>query len=137
MERVFLPQSRPGRLPRIPVPLPLLVSIAIAQEKDQLEKELLFFAEEEITVTATKHEQSIEEAPAIVTVITHEQIKKSGYRSIVELLKDVMGVDIIDNVARVEVGMRGINNKSDYGKHILFLLNGYEVIEARTGEEGA
>ena len=115
----------------------MLVSIAIAQEKDQLEKELLFFAEEEITVTATKHEQSIEEAPAIVTVITHEQIKKSGYRSIVELLKDVMGVDIIDNVARVEVGMRGINNKSDYGKHILFLLNGYEVIEARTGEEGA
>lgn len=105
----------------------LLFNITVAQKKDQLEEELLFFAREEITVTATKHEQAIEEAPAIVTVITDEQIKNRGYRSIVELLKDVMGIDIIDNVARVEIGMRGINNKSDYGKHILFLLDGHDM----------
>ena len=95
--------------------------VVLAQE------ELLFFAKEEIVVTAARSEQRITEAAAVVTVITADQIKNRGYLSIVDVLKDVIGIDIIDNVARVELGMRGINNKSDYGKHILFLLNGHDM----------
>ena len=91
------------------------------------EEELLFFAKEEVVVTAAKSEQKITETAAIVAVITGEQIRNRGYQSVVDILKDVIGIDIIDNVARVEIGIRGINNKSDYGKRILFLLNGHDM----------
>jgi len=110
----------------------LFLPIQISAQKQVKPKELFKMPLEElmdikVVTTVTKHEQTVEEAPAIVTVITDEQIKNRGYRSIVELLKDVLGIDIIDNVARVEIGMRGINNKSDYGKHILFLLDGHDM----------
>ena len=102
-----------------------------AQEQVKLEELLKMSLEDlmkvEIVTTATKYEQTAEEAPNIITVITSEQIKNNGYSSIIELLKDVVGMDIIDNVARVELGMRGINNKSDYGKHILFMLDGHDM----------
>jgi iron complex outermembrane receptor protein len=91
------------------------------------EEEFLFFAKEEVVVTVSKVEQRAAESAAVVSVITAEEIRKRGYRSIVDILKDIVGIDIIDNVARVEIGIRGINNKSDYGKHILFLLNGHDM----------
>ncbi|MDH5719824.1 MAG: TonB-dependent receptor [Spirochaetia bacterium] len=78
-------------------------------------------------ISATRSEQPLYKAPSVVTVITREQILKRGYRSIVDILKDVMGIDIIDNVGRNELGIRGINNKSDYGKRVLMLLNGHDM----------
>jgi outer membrane receptor protein involved in Fe transport len=48
---------------------------------------------EQVT-SVSKKAESIYEAPANITVITHEEITQRGYMDLVELLKDVPGFDI-------------------------------------------
>ncbi|MCK5171554.1 MAG: hypothetical protein KAQ75_16875, partial [Bacteroidales bacterium] len=45
-------------------------------------------------VSASKKEQEISEAPAIMTVITALQIKERGYESLAEALRSVPGLSI-------------------------------------------
>ena len=47
---------------------------------------------EEVVVTATKYETEQMETPAFVTVITAEELKKTGGRSLVEALRTISGL---------------------------------------------
>ena len=68
-----------------------------------------FLNEEEVTVTAAKREQPAKEAPAIVTVITAEEIRNRGYLTLEEVLRDVVGFEVNDNLHWPDTGVRGIN----------------------------
>lgn len=68
------------------------------------------------TVTASKVEQKISDAPATLTVITEKQIQERGYKDLGDLLRDLPGFDISENLegeVRTLVMNRGIlgNNK--------------------------
>lgn len=58
--------------------------------------------------TATKTSESIEEAPAIITAITAEEISRWGYQSVGEVLQHVMGFYLIDDHTTPNVAVRGI-----------------------------
>src|SRR4051794_24910587 len=48
-------------------------------------------------VTATKDEESVDRAPAVVSVITAAQIQARGYRSLAQLLRAIPGFyDVYD-----------------------------------------
>ena len=83
--------------------------------------------EEVVVVSATRTPQSIQEAPAIVTVITREEILALGYRSISEALRNVVGFDINDNLHWPDTGVRGINDRTTYGDKIQMLLDGHNM----------
>ena len=45
----------------------------------------------------SKYEEVIEKSPASVIIITENQIRESCYQDLSEVLKDVLGIDIVDN----------------------------------------
>jgi len=80
--------------------------------------------------TAGKKEEKISEIPASVVIITSEDIKRYGYTSISEILKNVPGLYAITDVSgyATTFGIRGF--WSGNPKNIIFLVNGVKQGEA-------
>jgi outer membrane receptor for ferrienterochelin and colicins len=64
---------------------------------------------DQVVVSATRTEMRQDEAPAITTVITRDQINRWGYHSIEEILRHVAGFFVIDDHVIPNVGVRGIS----------------------------
>lgn len=58
--------------------------------------------------TATKTAESLEEAPAVITVVTREDIQRWGHQSIAEVLSHVVGFYLIDDHILPDVAVRGM-----------------------------
>lgn len=58
--------------------------------------------------TATKTAESIDEAPAIITVVTKEEIATWGYQSVAEVLSHTMGFYLIDDHIVPNAAVRGM-----------------------------
>lgn len=106
------------------------VAILPAQEDaqpmhDDLLKELL---DAKIS-TASKYEQTISEAPASVTIITGEDIKRYGFRTLEEILRSVRGFYVSNDRNYSYLGVRGFGRPTDYNNRILLLLNGHTMNE--------
>ena len=76
---------------------------------------------------ASKKPLSTRESPSIVTLVTEEEIKNSGARDLIDVLRLVPGMDFgMDVEGVVGIGMRG--NWAHEGK-VLLLLDGQEMNE--------
>ncbi|MBN1609589.1 MAG: TonB-dependent receptor [Polyangiaceae bacterium] len=58
--------------------------------------------------TATKTAERIEDAPAVITVVTREQIERWGYQSVAEVLSHTVGFYLIDDHILPDAGVRGM-----------------------------
>src|SRR5215471_13900878 len=58
--------------------------------------------------TATKTSEDLDEAPAVVTVVTREDIHRYGYRNVGEVLSHCLGFFAVDDHIQPNVGVRGI-----------------------------
>ncbi len=76
---------------------------------------------------ASKKSLSQRKSPSVVTLITQEEIEKSGARDLIDVLRLVPGIDFaVDVQGNVSIGMRG--NWAEEGK-VLLLLDGQEMNE--------
>src|SRR5256885_1755957 len=80
-------------------------------------------------VGASKHEQKITEAPASVTIVTRQDIKEYGYRTLADLLNGVRGLYVTYDHAYHFLGIRGVNRPGDFGGRTLINVNGHRVDE--------
>ncbi|HJW87684.1 MAG TPA: TonB-dependent receptor [Candidatus Brocadiaceae bacterium] len=73
--------------------------------------EVAWLGNEDVTI-ATRHETSVSKAPGIITVITGEEIKNSGYRTFAEILRTVPGFEILKmaDFGDVVPAVRGIES---------------------------
>src|SRR3989344_2427180 len=90
---------------------------------ETLDPEMLMFQDIPVVVTASKVPQSIGRASSIVTVITHEEITRSGARTLYDLLKRVPGFFPSSQATWTLVASRGL--MSDGNDHILLLVDGH------------
>ena len=58
--------------------------------------------------TATKGAENLDDAPAVITVVTREDIERWGYRSVGEVLANTVGFFSIDDHILPNVGVRGV-----------------------------
>lgn len=80
----------------------------------------------EIT-TASKFPQKKMDAPAAVTVITADDIRDYGYRSLADVLRSVRGVNMTYDRIYEYVGVRGFGRSGDYNSRVLLMIDGRRV----------
>lgn len=89
----------------------------------------------ELTVsTASKHSQSVSDAPASVTVITAKEIKAYGYRTLADVLEAVRGFYITYDRYESYVGVRGFGRLGDWNSRILLLVDGHRINDNILGQ---
>lgn len=76
---------------------------------------------------ASKYEQKIAEAPSSVTIITSEEIKKYGYRTLADTLRSVRGFYGYYDRNYSYLGVRGFGLPGDYNNRILLLIDGHRI----------
>ncbi len=75
---------------------------------------------------ASKMEQKSTEAPSSVTVITADEIKRFGYRTLAEILQSVQGFQVSYDRNYAFVGTRGVS-LGDFNSRILLLIDGHRL----------
>ena len=87
---------------------------------------------QEVTATATRGERDVLEIPGHVTVITREDIDRSGARNLPELLRREAGIFVVQDASNptgYSAEARGFNNGSGSGSSLLLLVDGRRVNE--------
>ncbi|RIV80119.1 TonB-dependent receptor [Aurantiacibacter xanthus] len=120
-------------MPRLRYLVPLLVVGAHAAQAEETTAGASLRAEREkvldgstIVVTASQFPQEIRQAPATMSVVTGEQLRRRPVQDLAEMLEDEPGVQING------VGMtrRGISIRGMSDEHVLTLVDGQRINDA-------
>lgn len=98
---------------------------ALAEQNETSEE--LGFAEIADVYTAAKHLQSLKEAPASITVVSDEDIKRYGYRTLTDAVNNVRSFYSYSDRNYDYIGVRGFARLGDYGNRVLQLVDGHTV----------
>src|SRR2546426_471141 len=75
---------------------------------------------------ASKFEQKTTEAPSSITVVTSDEIKKYGHRTLADVFQSVQGLHVSYDRNYAFLGIRGVN-LGDFNSRILLLIDGHRV----------
>lgn len=98
--------------------------------------------EQSVVSGASKTAETAGDAPATTHVITSDQIRRHGIRTLAEAI-DYLGRGLMtqDPLHAVEIGGRGVLLAGDFGIHVLLVVDGHALNEAWGGasyyEQGA
>src|SRR6185503_8058386 len=71
--------------------------------------------------------QPATEAPASISFITAEEIRRYGYRTLADILRSIRGMYVTDDRNFSLLGAQGFAKPGDYNSRILLLVNGHRV----------
>ncbi len=75
---------------------------------------------------ASKVEQKTTEAPSSITIVTSEDVKKLGYRTLADVLQSVQGFNVSYDRNYAFLGTRGVS-LGDFNSRVLLLIDGHRV----------
>jgi len=82
-----------------------------------------------MVVSGSRTEKILLDVPASISVITQEQIQRSGAEQVGELLRDIPGVSITDTSV---AGAKRVRIRGEVGSNVLILIDGQEISEQRS-----
>ncbi len=112
-----------------PTPAESSATNAVTQQLKQLTIEELMEVKVATVYGASKHEQKTTEAPSDVSIVTQDDIKHYGYRTLGDLLRSVRGFYVTYDGAYNFIGVRGLNRPGDYGGRVLVNIDGHRLNE--------
>ena len=83
--------------------------------------------------TASKYAQNVREVAGSVTIVTAEDIRRFGYRTLTDVLQSMAGVYSSNHRSLESFGFRGFGRPSDYNNRVLLLINGHSYTEGTWG----
>lgn len=99
----------------------------------QLSLQELMAVKIERVSTPSRFNQKASEAPSSVSVITSEEIKIYGHRTLADALRSVRGLYVPYDRSYTYLGVRGFNRPSDYNSRVLILVDGHRMNDALFG----
>ena len=92
----------------------------------------------QLVVVASRREESVQDAPGIVTVLTKEEIQRFGARTLYDLLNQMPGVYAIGTygIPQNLISIRG-DNFAHWNARVLLLINGRPFRETVVGGSDA
>ncbi|MBI3070682.1 MAG: TonB-dependent receptor [Deltaproteobacteria bacterium] len=101
-------------------------------KNDELKDELDLLREEAplgVVVAATKVPQARRDAPAQVVVISGEDLRRFGYRTVAEAVRGLAGFFVAPGRDFDQIGARGLALPGDFNTRLLVTLNGHTMNE--------
>lgn len=114
----------------------ILCLLAIAQSglaQESSDQDLTSLSIEELTqikvVTASRYLEDPRKAPSPVTIITSDEIRSYGWRTLGEVLRSTRGFYTANDRNYTYLGVHGFLQSGDYNARFLLLINGHRVNE--------
>src|SRR5476651_518047 len=101
-------------------------TVATTNDLTELPLEALMAMEVPTVFGASKFEQKATEAPASVTIINGDEIKRYGYRTLADILQSVQGFYVSSDRNYSFLGSRGVS-LGDFNSRILLLVDGHRL----------
>jgi len=76
---------------------------------------------------ASRYEQKVTNAPSAVSIVTADEIRKLGHRTLADVLRSVRGLYVSDDRNYTYLGIRGFLRPNDYNTRVLVLIDGHRV----------
>jgi outer membrane receptor for ferrienterochelin and colicins len=83
--------------------------------------------------TGAKYAQDIRQVSGSVSIVTAEDIRRFGYRTLEEVLQSMAGVYTSYDRNYAQAGIRGFSRPSDFNNRILLLIDGHTTNESMWG----
>lgn len=90
-------------------------------------KEAILFREIPFVFGASRYDQKVTEAPSSVTLINADEIKQSGARTLIDVLRKVTGFFATYDRNYNYLGFRGFNRPGDFNSRVLLLVDGHRL----------
>ena len=98
-----------------------------ATELSQLTLQELTELEIDSVYGASRYTQKVTEAPASVTIVTREEIRKYGHTTLADVLRSVRGFYVTYDRNYSYLGVRGFSRPGDYNARVLLLIDGHRL----------
>jgi outer membrane receptor protein involved in Fe transport len=96
----------------------------LVTKQGQVKLDLQFTTLEEVSA-ASRYTESVDDAPASVTVISNQELRAMNYPTIAEAVRGVRGIYLSNDTSYDTIGVRGFSRPGDYGNRILILIDGH------------
>jgi iron complex outermembrane receptor protein len=83
--------------------------------------------------TGAKYVQEVRQVAGSVSIVTAEDIRRFGYRTLEEVLQSMVGIYTTYDRSYAQVGARGFSRPTDYNNRILLLMDGHSTNESIWG----
>lgn len=93
-------------------------------------EEALLFQEIPSVFAASRYEQKITEAPSSVSIVTAEEIRKYGYRTLADIIRAQRGFTVSYDRNYHYLGLRGFLRPGDFNSRVLLLIDGHRTNDA-------